>query len=81
MNIEAQKLELIDWILNLKDISVIDEIKKVKNTKSGIKSISGKFGGDKKAKTPITIEELHKLTASSKTSWADDISNNREDRI
>ena len=32
MNIETQKLELIDWILKLKDSSAINKIKKMKDT-------------------------------------------------
>lgn len=35
----------------------------------------------KTPKSPLTIEELHKYTSSSKTSWADDISESREDRL
>ncbi len=31
--------------------------------------------------TSLTIEELHRHTSSSKTSWADDVSSSREDRI
>ena len=30
---------------------------------------------------PITIEELHRYTSTSKTSWAEDVIKNREDRI
>ena len=81
MTIEAQKLELIDWILKLKDTSIINDIKRLKNTKSRPKTVSNKKRGGKTAGTPLTIEQLHKYTASSKTSWADDISNGREDRI
>jgi hypothetical protein len=34
-----------------------------------------------KERQPISIEELRKRTSSSKGSWADDVINNREDRI
>lgn len=34
-----------------------------------------------KAENPITIEELHQYTSSSKGSWAEDVIKNREDRI
>ncbi|MCK5057729.1 MAG: hypothetical protein KAT34_13800 [Candidatus Aminicenantes bacterium] len=81
MNIEAQKLELIDWILKMKDASIINDIKKLKNAKSRSKTVSKKNCAGKTAGTPLTIEELHKYTASSKISWAGDISNSREDRI
>ena len=30
---------------------------------------------------PITIEELHRYTSSSKTSWAEDVIKHREDRV
>ena len=36
---------------------------------------------DKMSKNPPTIEELHRYTSSSKRSWAEDVSNNREDRL
>ena len=81
MNIETQKLELIDWILKLKDTTIINDIKRIKNTKSSSKTTSKKIRSGKTDRNPITIEELHKYTASSKTSWADDIGNSREDRI
>lgn len=35
----------------------------------------------KAVKSPITIEELHRYTSSSTTSWADDVIKHREDRI
>ena len=33
------------------------------------------------SKSPLTIEELHRYTSSSKTSWAEALSNDREDRV
>lgn len=36
---------------------------------------------NKPVKSPITIEELHRHTSSSKTSWAEDVIKNREDRV
>ena len=32
-------------------------------------------------KSPLTIEEIHRHTSSSKTSWAEAVSNEREERI
>lgn len=33
------------------------------------------------SKSPLTIEEIHRHTSSSKTSWAEAVSNEREERI
>ncbi|HLP61271.1 MAG TPA: hypothetical protein VK186_20680 [Candidatus Deferrimicrobium sp.] len=32
-------------------------------------------------KIPLTIEEIHQYTSSSKTSWAESVSNNRDERL
>ena len=32
-------------------------------------------------KSPLTIEELHQYTSSSKKSWAEAVSDNRDERI
>lgn len=47
MNVEAEKLELIEWILNLRNISAIKEIKKVKRAAAKPKTGTRKFGGGK----------------------------------
>lgn len=49
MNVEAQKLEIIEWVLKLKDASAIKEIIKLKHSKSLYrkKSSARKFGGGK----------------------------------
>jgi hypothetical protein len=44
MNVEAQKLELIDWILNLKDSTALKKITKMKNSVSKPKTAARKFG-------------------------------------
>jgi hypothetical protein len=33
------------------------------------------------SKSPLTIEEVHRYTSSSNTSWAESVSNNREERL
>lgn len=33
------------------------------------------------SKSPLTIEEIQRYTSSSKTSWAETLSNDREDRV
>ncbi len=82
MNLEHQKLELIDWILKLKDSSVINEIIKIREMGCH-RSLHAHHSQNRlrKRETPITIEELHKYTASSKVSWAEDVSHHREDRL
>ncbi len=47
MSVEAQKLEIIEWILKLKDASAIREIMKVKKSTTGRKTGTRKFGGGK----------------------------------
>ncbi len=47
MNVEAQKLEIIDWVLKLKDDSTLKEVIKVKNTPFRKKQGTRKFGGGK----------------------------------
>lgn len=44
MTVETQKLELIDWILNLKDNSLLAEIARLKNAKIRTKTSRRKFG-------------------------------------
>jgi len=46
-----------------------------------IRLIKKIHGVRKTAKSPLTIEELHKYTSSSKTTWSKDISNSRDDRF
>ena len=36
MNIESEKLKLIDWIANLRDDSIIERIKMLKENQSGV---------------------------------------------
>lgn len=36
---------------------------------------------DQKSKNPISLEELHRYTSSSKSSWAADVVRDREDRV
>lgn len=47
MNVAAQKLEIIEWVLKLKDISAIKEVMKVKNVHPVKKHGSRKFGSGK----------------------------------
>ena len=47
MSVEIQKLEIIEWILKLKDPSAIKEIMKVKNVNPSKKTRTRKFGGGK----------------------------------
>ncbi len=47
MTVETQKLELIEWILKLKDTSAIKEILKLKNTASSRKKNVRRFGNGK----------------------------------
>jgi hypothetical protein len=47
MNVEAQKLEIIEWLLKLKDDSAIKEVLKVKKTHPRQKRAARKFGGGK----------------------------------
>jgi hypothetical protein len=47
MSVETQKLELIEWILKLKDASAFREIMKIKKATSGRKTAVRKFGGGK----------------------------------
>ncbi|NIM15496.1 MAG: hypothetical protein GTO45_26245 [Candidatus Aminicenantes bacterium] len=47
MSVEAQKLEVIEWILKIKDASTIKEIMKLKNTASVPERGVRKFGGGK----------------------------------
>ena len=45
MAIETKKLEIINWIIQLKDFSIVQEILKVKEKKSrSIDTTKGKFG-------------------------------------
>ncbi len=46
-----------------------------------IKLIKKVRGLNKEPKSSVTIEELHKYTSSSKSSWAEDVIHNREDRV
>jgi hypothetical protein len=54
MNVEAQKLEIIRWILNLKDTSIIDEIIKIKKKKFESKPGARKFGCGKNIFTYVS---------------------------
>ena len=47
MNVEIQKLELIEWILKLQDPSAIKELLKVKKVNPDKKISTRKFGGGK----------------------------------
>ena len=47
MSVEAKKLEVIEWILKIKDASTIKKILKLKNTASVPKPGARKFGGGK----------------------------------
>jgi len=44
MNLEHQKLDLINWILNLKDNHALQEIQKIRKLKIKPKSKKRKFG-------------------------------------
>ena len=47
MSVEAQKLEVIEWILKVKDASTIKKLMKIKNRVSVSKPGVRKFGGGK----------------------------------
>lgn len=47
MSVEAQKLEVIEWILKVKDASTIKKLMKIKNRASVSKPGVRKFGGGK----------------------------------
>ena len=47
MSVEAQKLEIIEWVLKLKDVSIIKEVLKVKNVHPVKKRGTRKFGSGK----------------------------------
>jgi hypothetical protein len=47
MSVEAQKLEIIEWVLKLKDVSAIKEVMKVKNVHRSKKRGTRKFGSGK----------------------------------
>ncbi len=54
MNVEAKKLELIDWILNLKDNAALSEIARMKNSISKSKPTARKFGCGKNIFTYVS---------------------------
>lgn len=47
MNVETQKLEIIEWVIRLKDVSAIKELMKVKNVHPTKKRGTRKFGSGK----------------------------------
>ena len=47
MSVETQKLEIIEWILKLKDTSAIRQIMNVKKATNRLKTGTRKFGGGK----------------------------------
>ncbi len=47
MNVDTQKLEIIEWVLKLKDVSALKEIMKVKNVPRIKKRETRKFGSGK----------------------------------
>ena len=47
MSIETQKLEIIDWVIKLKDTSTLDEVMKVKKVHRHKKRGTRKFGSGK----------------------------------
>jgi hypothetical protein len=47
VSVEAQKLEVIEWILKIRDASTIKKILKLKNTAAVPKPGARKFGGGK----------------------------------
>lgn len=53
MSVAAQKLEIIEWVLKLRDVSAIKEVMKVKNIHPAKKHGSRKFGGGKKIFTYV----------------------------
>jgi hypothetical protein len=54
MSVEAQKLELIRWILNLKDNAAINKIIKMKNANTTSKQAVRKFGCGKNIFTYVS---------------------------
>jgi hypothetical protein len=54
MSVEAQKLELIRWILNLKDNAAINKIVKMKNASITPKQTVRKFGCGKNIFTYVS---------------------------
>lgn len=53
MSIEAQKIEIIKWVLKLEDVSAIKEILKIKNVHPVKKRGTRKFGGGEHIVTDI----------------------------
>ena len=53
MSVEIQKLEIIEWVLKLKDTSILDEVMKVKKVRRHKTRGTRKFGSDKKIFTYI----------------------------
>lgn len=47
MSVETQKLEIIEWVLKLKDTSTLDEVMKVKKVRRHKKRGTRKFGSGK----------------------------------
>lgn len=47
MSVEAQKLEIIEWVLKLKDVSAIKKIMKMKSADGGKRPGTRKFGSGK----------------------------------
>lgn len=47
MSVETQKLEIIEWVLKLKDPSTINKVMKVKNVHPRKKRGTTKFGSGK----------------------------------
>lgn len=62
---EIDKMALNELALLYEQIRLIKRVKRMKA----------------RDKDPISIEELHKFTSTSKDSWADDVIMNREDRV
>lgn len=63
--IEIDNLAQNDLVLLYEQINLIKRVKALRRIK----------------KSPLTIEEIHQYTSSSNSSWAESVSNNREERL
>ena len=71
MNVKEKIYGEIDKMPQSELALLYEQIRLMKKIKSMTKPIEN----------PITIDELHNYTSSSKNSWADDVIKHREDRI
>ena len=71
MNVKERIYGEIDRMPQNELALLYEQIKLIKRIKTMSKPV----------KSPLSIEELHRYTSSSKTSWAEDVIKDREDRV